>query len=151
MNPRQTVVSRVVDDAATGTDMANVFGRKYESVYNSSPTSADNMNNVREIVDERIRVENHTECFLEISDVVEVVRILRKGKHDGSLRFVSDHIIHGFLKLFALLVMLINSIFIHGYSPGELLNSIVIPIPKNNKVSLKCSDNYRGIALCNCI
>ena len=45
MNPRQKVVSRVVDDAATGTDMAKVFGRKYESVYNSSPTSADNMNN----------------------------------------------------------------------------------------------------------
>ena len=97
----------------TGTDIANVLGRKYESVYNSSPTSADNMNNVREIVNERIRVENHTECLLELSDVVEAVRTSRKGKHDGSLRFVSDHIIHGSLKLFAMLVMLINSIFIH--------------------------------------
>ena len=80
MNPRQKVVSRVVDDAATGTDIANVFGRKYESVYNSSPTSADNMNKVREIVNERIRVENHTECLLELSDVIEAVRTLRKGK-----------------------------------------------------------------------
>ena len=151
MNPRQKVVSRVVDDAATGTDIANVFGRKYESVYNSSPTSADNMNNVREIVNERIQVENHTECLLELPGVVEAVRTLRKGKHDDSLRFFSDHIIHGSLKLLAMLVMLINSIFIHGYSPDELLNSIVIPIPKNNRVSLKCSDNYRGIALCNCI
>ena len=68
-----------------------MFGRKYESVYNSSPTSADNTNNVIEIVDERIRVANHTECLLEISDVVEAVRILRKGKFDGSLRFFSDH------------------------------------------------------------
>ena len=79
-------------------------------------------------MDERIRVENHTECLLEISDVVEAVRTLRKVKHDGSLRFFSDHIIHGSLKLFAMLVMLINSIFIHGYSPREFLNSIVIPI-----------------------
>ena len=60
------------------------------------------MYNVREIVNERIQVENHTECLLELSDVVEAVRTLRKGKHDGSLRFFSDHIIHGSLKLFAI-------------------------------------------------
>ena len=72
---------------------------------------------------------------LELSDVVEAVRTLRKGKHDGSLRFFSDHIINGSLKLFAMLVTLINSIFIPGYSPDELLNSIVIPTPKNNSVA----------------
>ena len=116
-------------------------------MYNSSPTSADNI--MYNVVNERIQVENHTECLLELSDVVEAVRTLRKGKHDGSLRFFSDHIIHGSLKLFAMLVMLINSIFIHGHSPDELPNSIVIPSPKNNRVSLKCSDNYRGIAYVN--
>ena len=50
-----------------------------------------------------------------------------------------------------MLAILNNSVFIHGYSPGELLTSIVIPIPKNNGASLKCSDKYRGIALCNSI
>ena len=68
-----------------------------------------------------------------------------------NLRLFSDHIIHGFLKLFTMLAILINGVFIHGYSPGELLTSIVIPIPKNNGASLKCSDNYRGIALRNSI
>ena len=40
---------------------------------------------------------------------------------------------------------------VHGYTPTDLLKSSVISIPKDAKVSLSNIDNYRGIALFNCI
>ena len=40
---------------------------------------------------------------------------------------------------------------LHGYTPTDLLKSSIISIPKDVKVSLSNIDNYRGIALFNCI
>ena len=40
---------------------------------------------------------------------------------------------------------------IHGHWPPELLNSTIVSIPKDNRGSLSNSENYRGIALSNCI
>ena len=39
----------------------------------------------------------------------------------------------------------------HGYTPTDLLKSSIISIPKDVQVSLSNIDNYRGIALFNCI
>ena len=39
----------------------------------------------------------------------------------------------------------------HGHWPPELLNSTIVSIPKDNRGSLGNSENYRGIALSNCI
>ena len=52
---------------------------------------------------------------------------------------------------FFLLTLMINSIVIHGHWPPELLNSTIVSIPKDNRGSLSNSENYRGIALSNCI
>ena len=40
---------------------------------------------------------------------------------------------------------------LHGYTPTDLLKSSIISIPKDVQVSLSIIDNYRGIALFNCI
>ena len=53
--------------------------------------------------------------------------------------------------MFTVLAMLINCMIIHGYSPSKLLESTIVPIPKDNRASLTCSENYRAIALCNSI
>ena len=50
-----------------------------------------------------------------------------------------------------MLTLLINSMVIHGHWPPELLNSTIVSIPKDNRGSLSNSENYRGIALSNCI
>ena len=39
----------------------------------------------------------------------------------------------------------------HGHWPPELLNYTVVSIPKDSRGSLSNSENYRGIALSNCI
>ena len=34
------------------------------------------------------------------------------------------------------------------FLPDDILHSVIVPIPKNTKGNMSCSDNYRGIALC---
>ena len=70
------------------------------------------------------------------------------GKDDGDLGFKSDHIINGSHRLH---VLLYNLMLLHGYTPADLLKSSIIYIPNDVKVYLSNIDNYRGIALFNCI
>ena len=44
-----------------------------------------------------------------------------------------------------------SSMLVHGYNAADLLSSTIISIPKNARGDMSQSDNYRGIALCNCI
>ena len=46
---------------------------------------------------------------------------------------------------------MINSMIVHGHSPNELLEAILVSIPKDLRGNLQSSDNYRGIALCSAI
>ena len=40
---------------------------------------------------------------------------------------------------------------VHGYNATDLLSSTIISIPKDARGDMSRRDNYRGIALCNCI
>ena len=44
-----------------------------------------------------------------------------------------------------------SSMLVHGYNATDLLSSTIISIPKDPGGDMSRSDNYRGIALCNCI
>ena len=46
---------------------------------------------------------------------------------------------------------MVQSMFIHGYTPNGLLESVLISIPKDARGDLCSSDNYRGIALCSAL
>ena len=50
-------------------------------------------------------------------------------------------------KLHVLISQLFNSVNIHGYLPTRLMETIIVPIVKDNKVVLTDKNNYRPIAL----
>ena len=59
---------------------------------------------------------------------------------------MSDNIIEGTDKLFALLSILYTTMIRHGYECKELNTVTLVPIPKDKRKSLSNSDNYRAIA-----
>ena len=63
----------------------------------------------------------------------------------------SNHFINAPHSFIVVLTSMINSMVIHGHSPNELLNAILVSIPKDLRGNLQSSDNYRGIALCSAI
>ena len=133
-----------MDEASTNKGFADVFAKKYESLFKSVPTSTSDMTTVTSKVDENLDRPhpNHVKVFSH--DVAKAVNKLNKGKRDG-------HLINASPKLFTVLAMLINCMIMHGYSPSKLLESTIVRIPTDNRASLTCSENYRAIALCNSI
>ena len=76
---------------------------------------------------------------------------MKPNKDDGNKGFNSNHLLNGSPKLLIYLSLLFRSIIIHGFTPNELLTSTIISIPKDNHAWLCDIENYRGIALFNCI
>ena len=96
---------------------------------------------------------SHESCVYSVSvnEVIKGIKCLNNDKSDGDKGTVSNHFIHAPHKFIVILTSMINSMIIHGHSPNELLNAILISIPKDLRGNLHSSDNYRGIALCSAI
>ena len=46
---------------------------------------------------------------------------------------------------------MVNSMFVYGSTPNDLLESVLTSIPKDSRGKLCSDENYRGIALCSAI
>ena len=122
-----------------------MFLEKYRSLYNSVPTDENELNSLRDVIDSNI-----TEQIYITPDIIKIcIGKFKAGKDDGDIGFKSDFIINGTHRLYVLLSLLYNLMFYHGHTPADLLKSIIVSIPKDNKKSLSGSDNYRGISLFN--
>ena len=82
-----------------------------------------------------------------INDVKEAIANLKLGKSDGEEGLVSDHFINGTMQLQVLITCLFNCMLVHGVCPDTMSCGTMIPIPKDKRKSLDCSDNYRAITL----
>ena len=125
-------------------DISEIFASKYNKLLNSLPSPETEMvalhNDIKTSIKER--------CCPQSADreVAQAVTHNKLGKSDGHVGHCSDHIKYGSEKLFIFISLLFNSMFMHGYSPHNMLISTIVPIPKNRKKYINDSDNYRGIA-----
>ena len=109
------------------------------------PTSSDEMDLLKYEID---HIFSNVKVKITSMDVVKAVKSLKLGKSDGDNGIVSDHIICGSNRLYIILSILLKCMFVHSHTPQNMLSSVIIPIPKNLRGNLTCSDNYRGISLC---
>ena len=61
--------------------------------------------------------------------------------------YTQDNFKHGTDYFFHCISVVINCMLCHGYAPTSFLHAAVIPIPKNAKLNLSSTCNYRAIAL----
>ena len=137
LNPMSRNLPTAVDDACSSSEIADVFARKYESLYNSVPTSNTELDEVRSLIMSDINDRNDTIDF-SVQVIAKCVGKLKAGKRDGGQGFDSDHLINGSRKLFHMLRLLFNAMIVHGYTAKDLLHSTIVSIPKNMRSSL-CS------------
>ena len=149
MTPRSNIMSSVIDGEVNSDDIAEVFAKKYEALYQSVPTDQNEINKIMDELQSRILCESSiSECRLNVCDIDGAIKKLNKGKGDGSNGFYSDHLILSSDRFKTMVAMLVNCMLIHGYNADELLASVIASIPKCSRSSLNTSENYRGISLC---
>ena len=131
-------------------EVAQLFKNKFEMIYSSNPTTNDELRQIENKVNSRIKLYDQDQVsVVTVQNVKDAVSALKTRKSDGMLGLHTDHIINAPVSCYVILSLLFSSMLVHGYVPDELLRSTIVPIPKNNLGNLCSSENYRGIALCN--
>ena len=120
-------------------------------MYNSVPTSVDELNSIRKDMQDELAFSDYEDVNVTISDVSKALTKLNHGKRDGTLGTYSDHFINCSDTMKILITKLINAMIVHGFTPNDLLEAVVVSIPKDLRGNLCADDNYRGIALCSAL
>jgi len=139
-----------VDGASGDEVIANHFAGKFCNIFNSVGYDHSAMDNVLSTCNDlmsNVDQDGVDSSLITVSDVEAAVKSLKKGKADGNVGLFSDHIICGTTKLLKAMSTLINCMIVHGICPSEMLIGTIIPIPKNKRLSVNNSDNFRGICL----
>ena len=126
--------THVVDGACYPEDISEVFVSKYETLFQSIPTDANDLQSVYR--DIRAGVEYDDKCYssITVGDVIDGLKSIKHGKQDGNYGLTSDHLINNSNKFRIVLSMVMSSMMVHGYNANDLLSSTVISIPKNTHV-----------------
>ena len=136
-----------MDSAIGDIQITDVLKHKYNSLYNSVPTSDAEMQSLYSIVNNGTNRHQLQDIYVTSDIIAQCIKRLKRSKSDGNYGFKSDHLINGGKRLHILLSMLFRSMLIHGYNANDLVLSSIISIPKDIRSSLSSSDNYRGIYL----
>ena len=91
--------------------------------------------------------EQHLSYTIIVENVIKAISNLNTDKSDGIGGTCSNHFIHASHRFYIVFSVLINAMIVHGYSADELLQSVLVSIPKDARGDLPASDHYRGIPL----
>ena len=150
INPSSKLISNTIDQANGNHEITQLFYHKYWSIYSKVTTDDIEMAHIRDAIDKSLKRDRQS-VIITPAIIKQCILRFKSGENDGDLGFKSDHLINGSHRLHVVLSLLFNVMINHGYTPDVLLKSTIVSIPKDPKVSLSNSDNYRGISLFNCI
>jgi len=94
----------------------------------------------------RLEKIDAVEKFSDVQ-VLNAIKDLKRGKSSGSDGISSEHFIYCHETIHSLLAMLFNAMLSHNHLPSKLMETIIIPIVKDNKGIITDKDNYRPVAL----
>ena len=135
-------------------DIANAFADQYSILYSSMLSEPTYLSELQMRVKTSVRhtCQHNYYCmqhchFVNSTQITDVIKRLGFGKTDGGDNLYPDNVKHGTSLLFQCILCIIKCMLCHGYAPTSFLHGKVIPIPKNTKLNLSSSCNYRPIAL----
>ena len=144
---RNSNLPKTVDDATNDEDISTLFAKKSKYLYNSVSYNKDDMDKIKNNVNNSLERSTNDDYIVSVLDVVKAVEHLKHGKGDGYERLSSDNLINAPHSLFVMLTLVYNAMLVHGVSPESMILGTMVPIPKNRRQSLADSNNYRTITL----
>ena len=156
INGNRSSFASNIDSAGDIESIGSLFHEKYKNLYNCVSYNDRQMTALKVEIDNLVS-DHDLKCFntstictehnIHVSNIIDSISRLKRGKNDGNRGHFSDHIINGTPKLYIYLSILFHTMLSHGCVPGDFLISTLVPIPKNKRKSLNNSENYRAIAL----
>jgi hypothetical protein len=143
-------VPTAVDGADSPYEIANLFKRKFETLYSNRRYSHEEVESIKAQIKSSVsRIHCEDEHVVSVEILRKVIPKMKSGKRDDDIGLTSDCIIHGCNSLFVMLSVYFSSILCHGFTSDILSQGTMCPIPKSKLLHL--SDKYRAITLSCCI
>jgi exonuclease III len=141
-NSKIASVSTSVGGAVGKADICNMWQQHFKGILNSSIDIS-----MKPYVLDSIKDLKGTVNMFTYSDVKDAISDLKSGKSAGMDGLSSEHFKYADDRLYILFSLLFNSMIIHGYVPGHMMDSIIIPLLKDVKGDISDKENYRPIAI----
>ena len=138
---KNTCPAQTIDGITGSQEICNMWKGHFTSLLNSCRDFSK-----RESVEKRVAVVTYADRY-KPDDVANAIKELKRNKSPGADMLTSEHFLYASEKLHVLLSVLFNCVNIHGYLPSRLMETIIVPIVKDNKGILTDKNNYRPIAL----
>ena len=137
----------MMDGIAGTEEIANIFGKKYKTLYNSVSYNMQNMKNLENKIESHIRAEcNKPSKTISVQEVKDAIQKLKLGKKEEN-GLSTNHFVYGPDRLVVIITLLFNSMLTHGIAPDELLLGTMIPLIKDRRGNSQSSDNYRALTI----
>ena len=149
--------TQMIDGISGDSNIANIFRRKYKSLFNSVESSDKEIADLSQRIQSAVTAE--CECTIKTFDesnhcheicrtgVSKAVAKLKSDKISDNGLVYSNNFINGRSLLYKSLSILFSSMIYHGFAPQAFICANIIPIPKGSKASLTSSDKYRSIVI----
>jgi hypothetical protein len=141
-NGNNNVLANTVNNVTGIQDITKMWQEHYEKLLNSSSNK-----NKHEVLKELDECGVSSTDKLSVNDIIAAVKKLKSGKSSGLDNLNSEHYIYASDRLYVLLTLFLNLCFIHGYLPKSVMDTVIIPIIKDNKGDVTDKNNYRPIAM----
>lgn len=146
-NSKATKYATIVDNAVGETEIANMWMRHFELLYSSVPCD----NDANEFFDKFNGMSDSQLPIVTVNDVYAALAKQKKGKSPGPDGIYMEALLHAGLRLVVHLTLLFNLFLSHCHLPLAFMESMIVPLVKNKGGDLTDVDNYRAIALSNCV
>ncbi len=99
------------------TEIANLFQRKYDELYNSVSYNTCEMDTLMNDINVNIIICDDLHVYITPDEVLSAINQLKSRKNDGSSGHCTDHLINGTHMLYSRVSFLFKSMLSHGFAP----------------------------------
>ena len=130
-----------INNKQTDEDITREFGDHFKTLLNNPKGNATKA--ARPLPD-----DNEEVFTVEIQDVEECIKKLKRHKSKDPFGVAAEHILHALNNILVKHIKdIYNSLFQNKSTPTQFSVAILIPLVKSYRKSLKSGNNYRGISL----
>ena len=128
-------------EGVTGTEnIANFWKEHYRAIFNSVKPDSFTVKNLD-------HMQFDSTVLVDPEIVQSIIEKLSTGKSCGPDGLSTEHYKYCGRRINHLLALLFTSLFVHGYIPSEMIESVLVPIIKNKAGDLADKSNYRPIGI----
>lgn len=142
-NKKMTVHSSTINGITGDQSIANMWKESFKNLYN--------MHDNKGLLTEFDVYQTDYECVISHTDVCSAIQKLKCRKACGPDGLPAEAIKYGGPLLSVHLTLLFNMFLNHCHLPLEFVRTTIIPLIKNKTGDVSDVNNYRAVALSNCL